>query len=176
MSAVVHDTPFDLVERRRQICVACPRFAECRAVPGRLRSWLRAETECPEGKHPSAAEWDRGQWGPPLWRRMHETARRWIASPPADLPGAIAILLRELAAAIPCKECRGHLSELIAGDPPEAAGAAAFFAWTVWLHNAVNARVGTRGDWTVAEALAALDLPLPVSRVVTPCGAELRAR
>ena len=88
-----------------------------------------------------ATDWRPGQ-AQAMWADLH-TSRE---ADPAWLSGFIS--------RIPCGTCKGHFRQFVAANPPPFADEAAWFAWTVSAHNAVNVRRGVP-TWTQAQAEAA---------------------
>ena len=89
---------------------------------------------------PSPAPARREYWGPSAWRVLH-----WMAF---NAPGRLAAggatarsWLALLADLVPCPDCSAHLRARLAATPPPAR-AAGLAAWTVRLHNSVNADLG----------------------------------
>jgi hypothetical protein len=88
---------------------------------------------------------DRAHWGPEIWRLIHLLAMTYN-----DVSAAreYAAFYRALAGALPCPECQEHYAAAIrsggshALSPAVLADRFSLFAWTVDLHNAVNARLG----------------------------------
>ncbi len=79
---------------------------------------------------------DRAIWGPLLWRGLHEAA----AAGEIDEEWLKRFTLR-----VPCGECRMHWKQLLKAIPFRAGDQ---FAWSVEVHNAVNARLG-KAEWVV---------------------------
>lgn len=69
--------------------------------------------------------------GPPLWKRLHEFARRWDG----DAAKAEAFF-KEFK--VPCGTCRSTWRRIITKHPADLSSPAAFFKWTVDRHNDVR--------------------------------------
>lgn len=91
------------------------------------------------------------QWGPHLWRILHQCAERLGKQPTtllaADETRAWASLLRRTEGIMPCGQCRKHYGEWRRAHPPEGLesyrgdqlrGEARKWLWE--LHEAVNTR------------------------------------
>ena len=77
--------------------------------------------------------------GPSLWREIH--CHR----------AADGSFIQRIDQQIPCGDCRRHWQALLQQRPPEFSEG--WFAWTVWLHNEINARLN-KPLMTVEEAQA----------------------
>ena len=75
--------------------------------------------------------------GPPLWHTLHNLARAYKPSTQKDL---MATWLRTTAALMWCEHCAQHFGEMV--KDADLNSAPGFLAWTVRVHNAVNARLG----------------------------------
>jgi hypothetical protein len=102
-------------------------------------------------------------WGPHLWRALHLIALGYPQRPTVHDRAAYRAFFEQLDRVIPCGTCaanyRRHLVELplepsaLQGGPGDT-----LFAWTVRLHNLVNAELGSANgsDWTPERAKSAL--------------------
>lgn len=88
-------------------------------------------------------------WGPCVWRLLHDLAEVSVAG-----SGAWTDLGRILPGALPCTECRRHLTAWIAANPLDVSAGGGARAWLLAAHNAVNERLGRR-VWTDADLMAA---------------------
>jgi hypothetical protein len=96
-------------------------------------------------------------WGPVLWRAIHDMALAYPERPSPEDARSVEAFFRALPALLPCAACGEKLraellAEPVSGGP--ARSRAALYAWTVRLHNRVNARLG-KPEMGVAEALRA---------------------
>ena len=117
-------------------------------------------------------------WGPPLWYSIHFVALGYgrrrlggvkendsfaavtpenvqaLAVSDDDESHAYIAFYESLAAVIPCKKCAAHYREELARNPVRhhLRDNMDLFAWTVSLHNAVNARLG-KPEWSLDRAL-----------------------
>lgn len=77
-------------------------------------------------------------WGPSAWTFLHYVALGYPINPtPRDVDDYRSFI-SSLPYIIPCQKCRLNLAAHLNTMPPDAAlasGRAAFFAWTVDLHN-----------------------------------------
>lgn len=78
----------------------------------------------------------RYSWGAAKWRELHTFAKHLT-----DL-NEIPKFLSAFGKSIPCGECRGHWGEILRRHGPDQSSPQAFFAWTVMVHNLVNATLG----------------------------------
>lgn len=78
--------------------------------------------------------------GPRMWGELHRRA--------LSVGGADSTWLQNFGASIPCGECRAHWTAAVIENPPQWDG---YFEWTVFMHNAVNVRLG-KPIVTVEEA------------------------
>jgi hypothetical protein len=108
-------------------------------------------------------------WGPYLWRALHLVALGYPTRPSDAERAAYRAFYENIAHVLPCATCaanyRRHLQEDLPLEPGLLDGGhdGALFAWTVRLHNLVNAELGApRADWTPEQARRALMLPLPL--------------
>jgi hypothetical protein len=91
---------------------------------------------------------DAKEWGPKLWGELHRFCLTAEARDPEKLTAHVGELRRRL----PCGECRAGLREWLAEDPPDASDP---FAWSVRLHNWVNAKPSlNKPQLSVEEARA----------------------
>ena len=88
--------------------------------------------------------------GPPLWHTIHNLAR---AYKPATQRELMATWLKTTAALMWCEACAHHFGEMV--KTADLSSAAAFLAWTVRTHNAVNERLG-KPVLSDAAAIAAI--------------------
>jgi hypothetical protein len=87
-------------------------------------------------------------WGPVLWEAFHVYAL-------APAPQTMAALTN-FAQYIPCPECAAHYQLLLRYFPiPSADDGRVLFAWSVHVHNMVNARLG-KPTWTDVAAFRLL--------------------
>jgi hypothetical protein len=87
-----------------------------------------------------------------LWAELHTRAARDAYFVPSDspVPEIENQWLTQFAKRIRCKKCRAHWLRLVRDNPPPFADSshesritrASYFAWTVKLHNLINARIG----------------------------------
>lgn len=110
-------------------------------------------------------------FGPPMWRRIHSTARAAIIpSKKADFPR----FLRDTINSIPCPNCHKHAKQYVSEHPldsymnmvDEKGNEIGLFKYTWEFHNAVNVRLRKAFmSWENALRL----YPLPVGKpIVTP--------
>lgn len=76
--------------------------------------------------------------GPAVWARIH-----WRAVDSASRfdPDAEWSWLKAILFILPCGECKQHWNTFCASQPPDLSSAEAYFAWTVAVHNSVNAKL-----------------------------------
>jgi hypothetical protein len=82
--------------------------------------------------------------GPIRWQTLH--TRKW-SDPVADLEW----LRGEFALSLPCGSCRSDFMAYLRDHPPRLDSPEAAFAWTVELHNSLNAKLG-KAAMTIEEA------------------------
>jgi|APGre2960657373_1045057.scaffolds.fasta_scaffold133655_1 hypothetical protein len=85
-------------------------------------------------------------WGPPFWAAIHLSC---LAAPKVIEPereAGFRQFFASLQHVLPCKKCRVHMAENLAALPLDASafakGRDSLFAWSVALHNRVNAANG----------------------------------
>lgn len=85
-------------------------------------------------------------WGPPFWAAIHLAC---LAAPKAldgERAAGYRAFLTSLQHVLPCKKCRAHYAQNLAALPLDdatiAGGRDALFAWSVAVHNRVNAANG----------------------------------
>ena len=87
-------------------------------------------------------------WGPGMWRVMHMTAATMPERPTPEQSRHYYTFFKSLANVLPCPGCRAHYAEMIApgGILPltsrVVSSRMSLFAWTVAIHDAVNASLG----------------------------------
>lgn len=93
-------------------------------------------------------------WGPYLWHSIHLISLGYPQTPSAEERTAYREFLTRLRHVIPCRKCSvnyaRHLEELPLNDAA-LASRDSLFAWTVELHNLVNAE-HNKPTWTVQRA------------------------
>jgi hypothetical protein len=105
---------------------------------------------------------DPALWGASLWRSVHAVAMGYPERPSAADTAAYRRFYTELHAVLPCQTCADHYKAYVSSNPitdRDIASAEALFAWTVRLHNDVNARLG-KPVISLDEAHEALARPL----------------
>ena len=90
-------------------------------------------------------------WGPALWHAIHIIAANFPLRPTSQQRRAFLALFASLAGVLPCSVCREEYSALITTGPLRLGprivkDRMTAFAWTVAIHNAVNARLGKPVD------------------------------
>lgn len=80
--------------------------------------------------------------GPLLWAELHGFAASQPELIGAEGAEAIRAWLKAFSKRLPCGDCRGHFEQILAGYPPLLSSRDEFFAWTVEVHNRINARLG----------------------------------
>lgn len=83
-------------------------------------------------------------WGPVVWRLLHDLAELTAGVDDWEELG------RVLPDALPCAECRRHMTAWIEANPLQGDGAR---AWMLAAHNAVNERLGRR-VWAAEELVS----------------------
>lgn len=93
-------------------------------------------------------------WGPGMWQAMHMIAATCPERPTPEQSRHYYAFFSSLANVLPCRGCREEYAEMIRTGPLSltarvVSGRLPLFAWTVAVHDAVNARLGKpRGpDW-----------------------------
>lgn len=84
-------------------------------------------------------------WGPYFWACIHLAALAAPATFDSGTQAGYRQFYTSLQYVIPCKKCQEHLQANLAKLPIDnalVAGRDALFAWTVALHNLVNAATG----------------------------------
>ena len=87
-------------------------------------------------------------WGPGMWQTMHMIAATFPEHPTQEQSRQYYTFFASLANVLPCRGCREEYAEMIRGGGPLAltsrtvSGRMPLFAWTVAVHDAVNARLG----------------------------------
>lgn len=104
-------------------------------------------------------------WGRPAWQTIHAIAlgydlRHGHLAASEDRRAALAFM-NALPFLLPCSSCRVGLTELMGREDVRASLESAvssgdLFAWTVRLHDMVNAKLGRPGVSSVAQARAEL--------------------
>lgn len=94
-------------------------------------------------------------WGPPFWAAIHLACLAAPKAFDAEREAGFRAFLTALQHVLPCKKCRAHYAENLAALPLDAAvfagGRDALFAWSVAVHNRVNAANG-KPEMAVADA------------------------
>jgi hypothetical protein len=80
--------------------------------------------------------------GRATWTLLHTMAAYYPDSPTPQQQASMRGFVAALGDHYPCHECRAHLREDLARDPPDTAGAAALSEWACRLHNRVNVMLG----------------------------------
>lgn len=83
-------------------------------------------------------------WGPYMWGAIHLICLGAPEQIDSASQSAYASFFNQLPFVLPCATCGKHLQENLAKDPvePNAGGKESLFAWSVRLHNTVNAQLG----------------------------------
>lgn len=105
---------------------------------------------------------DPSLWGASLWRSLHAVAMGYPERPSAADTAAYRRFYADLHAVLPCQTCADHYKAYVSNNPitdRDIASADALFAWTVRLHNDVNARLG-KPVMSLEEARDALAHPM----------------
>ena len=107
------------------------------AVTDMVQDQVRAT---PRGISPS-------RWGACAWTFLHYIALGYPQHPTSQDVSDYASFFASLQFVLPCKACRDHMQEHVVNMPIDnalASGRDALFAWTVQVHNTVNASLGRR--------------------------------
>jgi FAD-linked sulfhydryl oxidase len=85
-------------------------------------------------------------FGPVLWGAIHFIALGAPASLSAEDQIAYKAFYYQLPKVIPCASCAQHFTQTLNDHPIDDAltGSNELFAWTVMIHNVVNARLGKK--------------------------------
>jgi hypothetical protein len=94
-------------------------------------------------------------WGPLFHDVLWFVAEHYPAEPSEAHRQSVALLLQHLYANLPCLACMVDASIYVQLNPPALESHGTFVQWVVDQHNYVNAKLGKKSDWTVAEARAA---------------------
>ena len=85
-------------------------------------------------------------WGPPFWAAIHLSCLAAPKALDAEREAGFRQFFASLQHVLPCKKCRTHMAENLAALPMDASvfakGRESLFAWSVALHNRVNAANG----------------------------------
>jgi len=85
-------------------------------------------------------------WGPPFWAAIHLSCLAAPKALDAEREAGFRQFFASLQHVLPCKKCRTHMAENLAALPMDASvfakGRDSLFAWSVALHNRVNAANG----------------------------------
>ena len=85
-------------------------------------------------------------WGPPFWAAIHLACLAAPKSIDAEREAGFRQFFTAMQHVLPCKKCRTHMAENLAALPLDAAvfarGRDSLFAWSVAVHNRVNAANG----------------------------------
>lgn len=95
-----------------------------------------------------AIESAKAEWGPPLWKSLHEWAKTADLTKVSEWLTAFALKIKT------CGGCRSHWLRLVKANPPDTSSHDNLFAWTVARHNDVNR----------AKMPASPQMPLPDAR------------
>ncbi len=96
-------------------------------------------------------------WGPQFWNVMHLVALGYPSAPTESDRGQYKQFYETFGHVVPCRKCRVAYQEHVKALPltmqvlntPDS-----LFAWTVQVHNAVNASTGKPSTWTAEQAKA----------------------
>jgi len=85
-------------------------------------------------------------WGPPFWAAIHLSCLAAPKTLDAEREAGFRQFFTSLQHVLPCKKCRTHMAENLAALPLDASvfakGRDSLFAWSVAVHNRVNAANG----------------------------------
>jgi hypothetical protein len=82
------------------------------------------------------SELKKSRWGPHLWRLLHT-----MAATMEDAASLIAVM-RGLAGALPCPECRHHFAEHLQRTPPRFTTPQEACDYLFTFHNDINRKLG----------------------------------
>lgn len=89
-------------------------------------------------------------WGPHAWALMHLVACTYPTQPTPEDKTRYRAYYLALGGVLPCPGCRVGYAHVLAETVPLTTAVLAdrmsLFAWTVQVHNAVNAKLGKRVD------------------------------
>jgi hypothetical protein len=111
--------------------------------------------------------------GPPLWHTIHNLARAYKPETQREL---MATWLKTTSALMWCETCAQHFGKMV--QTADLSSAAAFLAWTVRTHNAVNARLGKPilSDAAAIDAIRAAGRAVKSAQTSTPERPDTRVR
>jgi hypothetical protein len=95
--------------------------------------------------------------GPPLWTEWHQRA---LAFDPSQAAAESAWIATDFYQRIPCGDCKVSFNAILKQTPPDLSSADAYFAYTVTVHNTVNAKwnaqwpqkIPQKTIWTIGQA------------------------
>lgn len=89
---------------------------------------------------------DADQWGPLLWTLLHGLSIKRTTIDPLKLRTLKVkwkLLFDTLSHIVPCPECKDHIIQYIATNPPSTINTEdEFTSWFYYLHEEVNQRLG----------------------------------
>lgn len=94
-------------------------------------------------------------WGPQFWNVMHLVALGYPSAPTEDERVQYKRFYEAFGQVVPCGKCRDEYQEHIRTLPLTMQALStpdSLFAWTVQVHNAVNASTGKKSTWTAEQA------------------------
>lgn len=92
-------------------------------------------------------------WGRHFWFTIHFAALGYPEEPGAEDRRHYKDFYENLHHILPCGKCAMHYRQHLAKHPIDVSSRQALFAWTVTIHNAVNAK-GGKPIWTLDRATA----------------------
>jgi hypothetical protein len=93
-------------------------------------------------------------WGKPMWQSMHYVALKYPQNPTNEEKMNYMNYYKSIGDILPCPPCRKHYKKMLEDHPMNdevMQSNDTLFAWTVFLHNKVNQRLGKK-IYTVEEA------------------------
>lgn len=80
---------------------------------------------------------DNSEWGPILWKTLHDRTEQYEMDIEAELRW-----LNIFTSWIPCGECRNHFIDILKTAPPDLSSPSNYKKWGIAVHNIVNVSLG----------------------------------
>lgn len=84
------------------------------------------------------------EWGPPLWKEMHNRTIDYPRNPTTSDKQEIAIYFRNIIDRLPCDKCKQHYQNQLNQRPIPVNNRDDLIHWLIDIHNEVNRMNGKR--------------------------------
>jgi len=84
------------------------------------------------------------EWGPPLWKEMHQRTIDYPRNPTLHDKQEIAVYFRDIVDRLPCEKCKQHYQDQLRRRPIPVNNRDDLIHWLIDIHNEVNRMNGKR--------------------------------